>query len=195
MKNKNKNKNNQNHHKTYAKKIEKGFSMVEVLMVIGIMGVLLAVTFPSLTGLRLNLRQKELDAKAEIIYIAAQNQLVKLWASGNEDVYKYIGNSDFRLVHTDEPQPGKDKKPPSIEYTDSSEEYQDPIDLYYFTSNSDDISVDIGRRVMVAGSMDDMLDQHYWVVEFDRRSGGVYAVFYSQVENIADDENNDHFCK
>ena len=178
--------NNKKNHKNHE-----GFSMVEVLIVIGIMGVLLAVAFPSLTGLRLNLRQKELDAKAEIIYIAAQNQLVKLWASGNEDVYKnYTDDFEaFRLVHTDEPQPGKDKKPPSIEYTDSSEEYQDPIDLYYFTSNSDDISVDIGRRVMVAGSMDDMLDQHYWVVEFDRRSGGVYAVFYSQVENIAAESN------
>ena len=57
-------------------KSRRGFSMAEVLAVVAIMAILAALTTPNLITIQRNYRQKELDAKAETIYLAVQNELV-----------------------------------------------------------------------------------------------------------------------
>ena len=65
----------------------RGFTLGELLIVVAIIVTLSALALSNLFQIQKTLRQKELDAKAETIYIAAQNQLVKLRYSGNEDQY------------------------------------------------------------------------------------------------------------
>jgi prepilin-type N-terminal cleavage/methylation domain-containing protein len=59
-------------------KARRGFTLAEALMVVAIVVILLALLIPNLVKLRRDLRQKELDAKAELLYIAVQNELIKL---------------------------------------------------------------------------------------------------------------------
>ena len=49
-----------------------GFSLAEVLMTVAILLILLALIVPAVFMLQKNLRQKELDSKAETIYMAVQ---------------------------------------------------------------------------------------------------------------------------
>ena len=58
-----------------------GFTLTEVLVVVAVLALLSAVAVMSLTVVRRNLRQKELDSKAELIYTAAQNRMAELRAA------------------------------------------------------------------------------------------------------------------
>lgn len=64
-----------------------GFTMSELLIVVAIVIVLFAVAVLSLVTIRKNLRQKELDSKAEILYVAVQNRMSELRAGGYESLY------------------------------------------------------------------------------------------------------------
>lgn len=66
-----------------------GFTMSELLIVVAIVIVLFAVAVLSLVTIQKNLRQKELDSKAEILYVAAQNRMSELRAGGYESLYQY----------------------------------------------------------------------------------------------------------
>ena len=57
-----------------------GFTMSELLIVVAIVIVLFAVAVLSLVTIQKNLRQKEFDSKAEILYVAAQNRMSELRA-------------------------------------------------------------------------------------------------------------------
>ena len=59
-----------------------GFTMSELLIVVAIVIVLFAVAVLSLVTIQKNLRQKELDSKAEILYVAVQNRMSELRAGG-----------------------------------------------------------------------------------------------------------------
>ena len=59
-----------------------GFTLAELLMVVGIMAILSAVSFPALIHMRNSLRQTELDEKARQIFITAQNCLSGFRLSG-----------------------------------------------------------------------------------------------------------------
>lgn len=52
--------------------------MSELLIVVAIVIVLFAVAVLSLVTIQKNLRQKELDSKAEILYVAAQKPHVRV---------------------------------------------------------------------------------------------------------------------
>ena len=69
-----------------------GFTMSELLIVVAIVIVLFAVAVLSLVTIQKNLRQKELDSKAEILYVAAQNRMSELRAGGYESLYQYDEN-------------------------------------------------------------------------------------------------------
>ena len=76
------------------KKGARGFTLVEILIVVGIIVILLAISVAGLLKLRKNVRQRELDSKAEIIYMAAQHRLTALKTGGFQELYTPEGNSD-----------------------------------------------------------------------------------------------------
>ena len=71
-----------------------GFTMSELLIVVAIVIVLFAVAVLSLVTIQKNLRQKELDSKAEILYVAVQNRMSELRAGGYESLYQYDENKN-----------------------------------------------------------------------------------------------------
>ena len=65
----------------------KGFTLLETLLVIAIIVVLLGLSIIGVIAIQKELRQRELDSKAEMIYMAAQNRLTELTASGRAGLY------------------------------------------------------------------------------------------------------------
>lgn len=160
---------NRSLNKKTEKKSEKGFSLAELMMVIGILLILLLIAAPGLISIQRNLRQKELDAKAEVIYHAVQNQLIKLYDSGNSDKYEGI---DGRIISA-----------PSdavIEYSESGE----PINKkYYYILPGDSVC----DYAVTAEVVDPDLLNDYWVIEYIPAQAGVYSVFYSEKINLSEE--------
>ena len=65
----------------------RGFTLTEVLLALAILIILLALAMIPISRHQRNIRQTELDSKAETIYLAAQNRLSQLQASGRSDEY------------------------------------------------------------------------------------------------------------
>ncbi len=149
-----------------------GFTMVELLLVVAILVVLFALAVGGLVQMKKNLRQKELDAKAEIIYAAAQNRVAELRAAG------------YGSTLTDETRARKMTDIP----TDAVIDTVTRPTFYYV------ISADKGAKTALA---DDILPEtnvapelwsHHWLIEYNGDTGLVYAVFYSETGEISTDE-------
>ena len=145
-----------------------GFTIMELLLVIAILGVLFALAVGGLLEIRKKLRQQELDAKAEIIYAAAQNRVAELRAAG------YGGKlTDSRYtLH-------KMTALPSDAVTDVAD-----VTLYYVTSEEKDNDTSLAGEILPQTCVDPELWGNHWLIEYNGNTGLVYAVFYSETEEI-----------
>lgn len=69
-------------------------------MTVAILLILLALIVPAVFVLQKNLRQKELDSKAETIYMAVQERLTDLYSSGAIDTYNPATHTDITGIGT-----------------------------------------------------------------------------------------------
>ena len=156
-----------------------GFTMSELLIVVAIVIVLFAVAVLSLVTIQKNLRQKELDSKAEILYIAAQNRMSELRAGGYESLYQYDEKKDngvakVGLIPLDAPE----------------EDEEDAItkDTLCYVVSADRVAVGkAAASVLPESSVDAELWNNHWVIEYDPESGSVYGAFYSEEEITSGD--------
>lgn len=156
-----------------------GFTMSELLIVVAIVIVLFAVAVLSLVTIQKNLRQKELDSKAEILYIAVQNRMSELRAGGYESLYQYDENKDngvakVGLIPLDAPE------------EDAEDAITKDTLCYVVSANR----VEVGKAaasVLPESSVDAELWNNHWVIEYDPESGSVYSAFYSEEEITSGD--------
>ncbi len=156
-----------------------GFTMSELLIVVAIVIVLFAVAVLSLVTIQKNLRQKELDSKAEILYVAAQNRMSELRAGGYESLYQYDEKKDngvakVGLIPLDAPE----------------EDAEDAItkDTLCYVVSADRVAVGkAAASVLPESSVDAELWNNHWVIEYDPESGSVYGAFYSEEEITSGD--------
>lgn len=162
-------------------KKNKGFTLTETLLTITILVILFALAVPGVFSIKKNLRQMELDDKAEIIYTAVQNRLSELYTSGLSNYYD----------------PGVEKNvyplnaiPADYEPTyDEDDGVDRNIDFYYFKSSD----LDKLDKLLGDSTIDDTLKNGHFVVEYlpyavrtDENKTltvpFVYAVYYSEDE-------------
>ena len=156
-----------------------GFTMSELLIVVAIVIVLFAVAVLSLVTIQKNLRQKELDSKAEILYVAVQNRMSELRAGGYESLYQYDENKDngvakVGLIPLDAPE----------------EDAEDAItkDTLCYVVSADRVAFGkAAASVLPESSVDAELWNNHWVIEYDPESGSVYGAFYSEEEITSGD--------
>lgn len=156
-----------------------GFTMSELLIVVAIVIVLFAVAVLSLVTIQKNLRQKELDSKAEILYVAVQNRMSELRAGGYESLYQYDENKDngvakVGLIPLDAPE----------------EDAEDAItkDTLCYVVSADRVATGkAAASVLPESSVDAELWNNHWVIEYDPESGSVYGAFYSEEEITSGD--------
>lgn len=133
-----------------------GFTLMEVLTTVGILVILSALFSIPLAKYAKELRQKELDDKAELIFTTVQNQMTKLRSLGKESTYANETSGVY-----------KDFAPWG---------YADAAPLSYVTSNNSFNAVT--EKIFPDDSADAELRSGSWIIEFEPASGSVYAVFY-----------------
>ena len=149
-----------------------GFTMVELLLVVAILVVLFALAVGGLVQMKKNLRQKELDAKAEIIYAAAQNRMAELRAAG------------YGSTLTDETRARKMADIP----TDAVIDTVTRPAFYYVISADKGVKTALADDILPETNVDPELWSHHWLIEYNGDTGLVYAVFYSETGEISTDE-------
>lgn len=147
----------------YNKK-KKGYTLAEVLATVAILLILMAIAVPAIFSIRKNLRQKALDNKAELIYTAVQNNLVKLQSNGNSSLYDREKTANVM------------GRTPS----DATKEQK----LYYALSSEKADTERAASVLVTTDTVDGELYNNYWVVEYNPESASVYAVFYSESDSI-----------
>lgn len=146
-----------------------GFTMMELLLVIAILGVLFSLAVGGLLETRKKLRQQELDAKAEIIYAAAQNRVAELRAAGYGD--KLTDDKNFELHKM------------SVLPADAVVDAENAT-LYYVTSQEKEDRTSLAGEILPQTCVDPELWGNHWLIEYNGDTGLVYAVFYSETEEI-----------
>lgn len=146
--------------KKLSKQNNSGFTLSEVLIAVAILIVLMGLAMIPITRHQRDLRQTELDARAEIVYHAAQNKLSELLANGRiSDCY------------------AEDLQPLNNTPLDAAER---KTSLYYVTSAAKTGEGSAAAAILPKDQVDHQLWDNHWVIELDPTSGSVYAVFYSE---------------
>lgn len=146
--------------KKLSKQNNSGFTLSEVLIAVAILIVLMGLAMIPIIRHQRDLRQTELDAKAEIVYHAAQNKLSELLANGRiSDCY------------------AEDLQPLNNTPLDAAER---KTSLYYVTSAAKTGEGSAAAAILPEDQADRQLWDNHWVIELDPASGSVYAVFYSE---------------
>ena len=146
-----------------------GFTLVELLAVVAILLLVGLIAVFSLNKLRRTLRQHELDAKAQIIYVAAQNRLAELRVAGQEALCINGFDNSGSIVHKMEYDP---------RHMDESAKN---TDFYYLLVNdTSDKSQTAATALLPSSAVDQELWNGYWCIEFAPETGSIYAVFYSE---------------
>ena len=157
---------------------KQGFTLTEILAAVAILVILFSLATVSFVSLQKNLRQRELDSKAEIIYVAAQNRLTELRAAGYDNVFT-PGNADGdKGIY-------KMKNIPSD--ADEQEDASKRPTLYSVYSEDKETDGQAAKNMLTATSVDIDLWDNNWIIEYDPEGGNIYGVFYSE-EEINKDE-------
>ncbi len=145
---------------------DRGFTLSEVLLTVAILVVLFALAAVPVSKMRRELRQTELDSKAEILFQTAQNRMTQLLAAGMEEKYKSGGDMKrFTYIPLDAEE---DK------YDESK------IPLWYVTDAGKNDADAAAYYILPREQTDAELREGHWLVEYNADSGSVYAVFYSE---------------
>ena len=148
---------------------DRGFTLSEVLLTVAILVVLFALAAVPVSKMRRELRQTELDSKAEILFQTAQNRMTQLLAAGMEEKYKSGGDvKRFTYIPLDAEEDKYDE-------TDI-----DRLPLWYVTDAEKDNASAAAYYILPREQTDAELREGHWLVEYNADSGSVYAVFYSE---------------
>lgn len=166
-------------------KNNKGFTLTETLLTITILVILFALAVPGVFSIKKNLRQMELDDKAEIIYTAVQNRLTELYTSGLSNYYDPSDKmSSIKKLG---------KTPGDYDASVSGDTMNDNS-IYYFTSND----VASLNKLLGDNTIDPSLTGQFVIefMPFAKYETGetpqltvpfVYAVYYTEAKDTNDE--------
>ena len=145
-----------------------GFSLLEMMVTVVVIVVLSALAMIPISKMQKDIRQTELDSRAEMIFTAVQNRMTRLQAAGQSDVYK-SGRKGVKELTSD-----------SVGAEDNEQRT-----LVYVTSDSKADTDSAAAWLYPETEAEAELWNGHWVVEYDAAGGSVYAVFYSK-ESMSD---------
>ena len=159
-----------------------GFTLVELLAVVAILLLVGLIAVFSLNKLRRTLRQHELDAKAQIIYVAAQNRLAELRAAGQEALCTNGSDNSDSIVH-------------KMEYdgTHMDESAKNTNFYYLLINDKSEKQQTAATALLPSSAVDQELWNGYWCIEFAPKTGSIYAVFYSESPLPDHDDLNGYY--
>lgn len=158
----------------------RGFSLMEMLVTVLILVILFALAMIPISKIQKNLRQTELDSRAEMIFSAVQNRMTRLQAAGQDSYYQPTGTTGVKKLNMIPKDADKDNN-------------YEPTTLAYVTSDDKDNPNSAASWIYPETEAEAELWNANWVVEFDPSSGSVYAVFFSREDMDYTPENFDDF--
>lgn len=155
---------------------KRGFTLPELLIVIGVIIILVALAVPSAITAGRRLAIMRLDETAKQIYIAAQNNLTSVYAAGNLSGVRDTSAGAVKMTTL-----------PEMINVKYDEEAIDPSyykDRYYFIAqdtNDAQSSRNTGAASLVLpeSSFGYIAENGYFVIEYDAVDGMVYSVFFA----------------
>ncbi len=156
----------------------KGFTMSEVLVVVVILAITLAIAIPAMIGGIRRMKLNRLDDSARSIFLAAQNSMTAMVGNGEFEHFA-DGVTDNEVVNLI----GVGANP-----SDFVASHGDPADLRYLDSKNVDHEKALAE-LLPGGSIDKELEEHRYVVEYNCKTGAVYAVWYSDKKNFEDNSD------
>ena len=157
----------------------RGFSLMEMLVTVLILVILFALAMIPISKIQKNLRQTELDSRAEMIFSAVQNRMTRLQAAGQDSYYQPADEAGAAKLMNMIPK-------------DADEANYKKTTLAYVTSDSKEVENSAASWIYPETEAEADLWNGSWVVEFDPSSGSVYAVFFSrETMNYTPEKFND----
>lgn len=144
--------------KVHTRRGRRGFSLTELLLVIGLIAILLAVAVPSVIYYQRELKLTELDDNARAVFVAAQNHLTAL-RSASAGELKVGATTDREAL------------------TVPAGATEAGTELMYVST---DVTGAEPGWLVLPGSIEADLAEGCYLVEFEPKSGSVYGVFFME---------------
>ena len=143
---------------------KRGFTMQEMLLVVLMFAILAGLAIPGVIALQRSLHMKKLDEYARQIYVAAQNELTNMKASGRLELLEsQLEKGDTKLESAPSDYPEGDSSWSDLYYVTSSSE----VGKNYFLRANDSLQ----KATESGGS---------FIIELNPSTGDVYSVFYAE---------------
>jgi len=157
--------------KSKRKRWNQGFTLLEILVVIAILGVVSLIAIPSVASLGKSLNAAQSDEYAKTIFIAAQANLSKMRSEGT--LSQLQPDADGNLPGGSEYVLGNSGFPAAA-----------PGAGAYAYITSTDADAAIYDLVLPPDSLEDIVRDQQVIIEYSPFTGNVYAVFYSEDSSI-----------
>lgn len=153
--------------KVHTRRGRRGFSLTEMLLVVGLIAILLTVAVPSVIYYQRELKLTELDDNARSVFVAAQNHLTALRSAsaGELELGAAVGREAVAVPS------GATPAGTELKYV-----------------STDVVGAEPGWLVL-PGSIEADLAEGCYLVEFEPKSGSVYGVFYLERDGRVLDES------
>ena len=135
-----------------------GFTMVEVLVVVGIIAITTGIAIPTLISVNRSTKLTKHNDYAKAIYLAAQDNLNQMRAAGELGMVATASEKDLGAQHMS--------------------------GSGYFCSYSKAGAEQISYDLIVPGSIDHDIRNEEVIVEYNPKSGVVYSVFYTEDDQL-----------
>ena len=155
---------------TKCKKGSLGYTLTELLVVIGIVVVLLAIAIPSVLAISKSLKFAQRNDYAKSIFMAAQANLTEMRADGGLTPLQSENVNSLPVTEELCGFPVEDWSPEYV-YTSS--------DLAV-----NDTARDSYTLVLPVGSVDGTIREQHVIIEYNPVTGNVYAVFYCEEDLV-----------
>ena len=157
------------------RKASRGFTLVEMLVVIGIIAILAGITAIAASDLLASMRQNKLDTIAQDIYVTAQERLAEMYADNRrvkEVSYESLSSNGvsglMKLPVTDNALKPSDWTP-EIEYAG--------LDVFYNRQAPEAVAL-----LLPSGALSQEVEAKHWIIEYNPEYGYIYGVYYSEKE-------------
>lgn len=162
---------------------KKGFTLAEMLIVVGIIGALAAFSFVAVAQHQRSLKQTEMDEIAREIFVAAQNHLTESKSSGEWDKL-YEKNKD------DENYYGKSFTLPASDTTSNNDGFDHDWRRIVYTPSATDVP-EAYNIMLPDNSIDPTVQKDgSYIIEYDALNANVYSIFYSDSDKFTDFETD-----
>ncbi len=157
------------------RRTNKGFTLIEVIVVLTILAMLAMMVVPSMRNLYMHSRQTARNNVARSIYMAAQSALTNRYSQGDAFKKSYISLIEHRVLELE-----------TIDGISNEEIADNANNIYFISTEQDGYDANNAVVTLIDPYMGDksVLNDAI-LIEFNIQTGNVLSVFYSDDEEVA----------